>query len=257
MDRRKLRGLRPSVERFESRALPSAITSIMASQPHAIHGRVPGGGQSIRFVPSTTSIAVPTNQGPQGTNLALVPTGNLTPHELRRERFVAAFIGPYSVGPGRTDTEAQQVHIRGAGGANTFLHGDIQIRIITPKDPSTQIGGVAAIFDRNLNSNTVLGFDLTAPQQDVDRAGRPNLLSPTIDVNESSGVYDEAFSQGTVSIRYIPSGKHTPGVIDQGTAIVKIRAQIYTTGVDFILANSDLNPGGPSQGGPRRKFPGG
>ena len=186
-----------------------------------------------------------------------MPTGTLTPHELKRELFSANFVGPYSIGPGRTSTEAKQIYIRGAGQANTFLHGDIQIRIITPKDPSTQIGGVSAIFDRNLNSNTVLGFDLTAPQQDVDRAGRPNLLSPTIDVNESSGVYDEAFSQGTVSIRYIPSSKHTPGVIDQGTAIVKIRAQIYTTGVDFILANSDLNPGGPSQGGPRHKFPGG
>ena len=63
-----------------------------------------------------------------------------------------------------------------------------------------------------------------------------------IDANESAGVYDEAYSVGIIQIHYIPSGKQTPGVINQGTAIVKIRAQIYTTGVDFILGNSNINP---------------
>jgi hypothetical protein len=61
-------------------------------------------------------------------------------------------------------------------------------------------------------------------------------------VNESSGLYDEAYSQGTIDIKYIPNGKHTPGVFSQGTAIVKIRAQIFTTQVDFLLANSNINP---------------
>jgi len=115
--------------------------------------------------------------------------------------------------------------------------------IITPKDPSTMIGGVSGIFDRNLNTNTSLGFDLLAPQQDVDRRGRPNHF-PTVslDVNASAGLYTEAFAQGVVNIRYIPNGKHTPGVIDQGTAVVTIHAQIYTPATNFILRNANIDP---------------
>jgi hypothetical protein len=230
---------------------------MVASAQSSIHGRVTrlahaqaqGQAQTVgsitasRFVPSTTSIALPTNQGPQGPNLALVPTGTLTPHEIRRELFVAVFQGPYTVGPGRTSTEALQTYIRGAGFANTMRHADIQLRIITPKDPKAQIAGVSAIFDRNLNSNTVLGFDVSSPPTNVDRGGRPNFFpQASIDVNESAGVYDEAFAQGTFKIRYIPSSRHTPGVISQGKAIIAIRAQIYTTQVDFLLRNTDINP---------------
>jgi hypothetical protein len=247
--------LRPSIERVEPLLLLSNITNLMAlnaraADSHALHAFVTGGSGGVAgstasggFVPSTTSIALPTNQGPQGTNLALMPTGNLTPHERKRERFVATFKGHYTVGPGRTDTEAQQVHINAVGGANTMLHPDIQMRIIKPIDPTLPNSGVLAIFDRNLNSNTVLGMDFIAPSQDVDKAGRPNHFDQvSIDVNESSGIYDEAFSQGTIDIKYIPDGKHTPGVFSQGTAIVKIRAQIYTTQVDFLLGNSNINP---------------
>jgi hypothetical protein len=122
-------------------------------------------------------------------------------------------------------------------------HADIQLRIITPLDPTAQLAGVAASFDRNLNSNTVLGIDVSAPPQNVDGAGRPNFFTQmSIDVNESSGVYDQAFSQGTIKIRYFPNSKHTPGVISQGTAIVVIHAQIYTIGTDFLLTNTDINP---------------
>ena len=169
------------------------------------------------------------NQGPLALNLALTPTGTLTKREQRKERFTAQYVGTYTVGAGRTSTEAIQTFITGVGTANTMLHSDIQLLIITPKDPTTPIGGVSTIFDRNLNSNTALGFDLTAPSQYVDQA-RPAQLFPdvSIDPNISSGTYVEAYSAGTMNIHYIPSGKHTPGVISQGTAIVTIHAQIYT-----------------------------
>jgi hypothetical protein len=232
----------------------SGIISVLASQPISGQGQAALGNG---FVPSTTSIALPTNQGPQGVNLALMPTGTLTPRQLKREQYVATFKGPYTIGPGRTSTEAEQIYIRGAGGSNQMLHSDIQMRIIVPQDPTTQLSGVTAIFDRNINSNSTLGLDLDAPRQNVDSSGRPNLLSPSLDANISSGTYVEGFSQGQVSIHYSPSGKHAPGVIQQGTATIKIRAQIYTLGVAFILANSDLNPGGPSQGGPHAHAAGG
>jgi len=262
----------PDLERIEVRELPSGIIATMAAvQSQGIHSIQSGGKASSisasaatnagasgvalasGFVPSTTSIALPSNQDAQGINLALTPTGNLSPREIRRKRFSASFVGTYAIGPGRTDTEAKEIVIRGAGGSNQFLHGDIQIRLVTPLDPSIQIGGVSAMFDRSINSNSSLGLDLAAPQSNVDSAGRPNKLSISLDTNESSGLYDEGFAQGIMTIRYLPSGAHTPGVSEQGTAIVKIQGQVYTTGVDFILTNSWINPGGPSQGGPRHR----
>ena len=64
----------------------------------------------------------------------------------------------------------------------------------------------------------------------------------SLDVNSSSGVYVEGFSQGVMDITYVPSGRRSPGVLEQGTAYVKIRAQIYSPNVAFILRNSDINP---------------
>jgi hypothetical protein len=201
--------------------------------------------QTSGFVPSTTSIAIPQNQSPPSSslNLALTPTGTLTNRQLRKEKFVAKFWGSYTIGHGRTSTEAKQTFITAVGTSNTMLHCDIQLLIVTPKDPNTMIGGVTGIFDRNLNSNTSLGLDLLAPQQDVDRRGRPNHF-PTVslDVNASAGIYTEAFVQGVMNIRYIPNGKHTPGIIDQGAVVVTIHAQIYTPSTNFILRNSNIDP---------------
>src|SRR5947209_8332463 len=158
MRRRTPRDLRPALEPCESRALLSAIIDVMAGSRHAsLDGllnppsQAPGGTSAASSggrVPSNQSIAIPTNQGPQGANLVLAPTGTLTPHEQRREQFAAVFTGPYTIGPGRTSTEALQTFIRGAGTTNTMRHADIQLRIITPQDPTLPISGVSAIFDR-------------------------------------------------------------------------------------------------------------
>ena len=230
MGRRIPRDLRPSLEQFERRDLLSAITDIMAANSIAA-GQHSSGNPAVpeRGVSqSNQSIAVPSNQGPlivdgQIVNAALAPTGTLTRREQRRERFVAQYVGTYTVGPGRTSDEANQVFITAAGSANTMLHSDIQMLLVTPKNSSVPIGGISTIFDRNINSNTVLGFNLSAPQQNVDRGGRPNDI-PTVsaDVNISSGNYVEAYSVGNISIKYIPNGKRTPGVFSQGKAIVTI-----------------------------------
>ncbi len=235
MDSRSRFQVRPAFELVEARSLPSAIIALMASNSSA--------SSHVHYPLSDTSVAIPSNQGsPPGTNLALTPTGTPNPRELKREKYVATFTGTYTIGPGQFSSEAQQVKIKAAGSANQMLHGDIQLQIVTPKDPALPIGGVSAIFDRNLNSNSVLGFDLTAPQQNVDHAGRPNSLSVSTDINISAGAYVESFAEGAMAIKYIPNGKHSPGVISQGKAIVKIVAQIYTVGVNFILGNSNINP---------------
>jgi hypothetical protein len=156
---------------------------------------------------------------------------------------VAQYVGTYTVGPGRTSDEANQTFITAVGSANTMLHSDIQMLLVTPKDPTSPIGGISSIFDRNINSNSVIGFDLSAPQQNVDRGGRPNLIpTVSIDVNGSAGVYLEAYSVGTIGIKYIPNGKRTPGVFSQGKAIVTIHAQIYTNNSSVILRNANIDP---------------
>lgn len=258
MGRRLHHRRQPVVEPCERRELLSAVTDIMAANSLAVTGSAHDASTNLAltaalsqatsaggFVPSTNSIAIASNQGPPpvGANLALTPTGTLTPREIRRERFKAQFIGTYTIGAGRTSTEALQTFIAAAGTANTMLHCDIQLLIITPKNPSTEIGGVCAIFDRNLNSNTVLGFDLLAPQQNVDLAGRPDYFNQvSLDVNISSGLYDGGYAQGVMNIRYIPSTKHTRGVISQGSVIVTIHAQVYTSNTDFILRNANIDP---------------
>jgi hypothetical protein len=259
MGRRTPRDLRPLLEPFERRDLLSAITDIMAANSIAAgqgSQNASASQQSLNVAlsqanaraSSAQSIAVPSNQGPlivdgKIVNAALAPTGTLTRREQRRERFTAHYVGTYTIGPGRTSDESHQVFIAAAGTANTMLHSDIQMLLVTPKDASIPLGGVTAIFDRNLNSNTVLGLDLSAPQQNVDRGGRPNLIpTVSVDANISSGTYDEAYSVGTISIKYIPNGKHTSGVLSQGKAIVTIHARIYTANVGFILRNANIDP---------------
>jgi hypothetical protein len=178
-----------------------------------------------------------------GYNLILQPTGTATPGQVKRELFQAVYRGPYTITAGSFSSQALQVFIRGAGTANTMLHSDIQMRLAVPSDPTLETTGATGIFDRNLNSNTVLGLDLASPTSNVDSRGRPDLItSVTLDVNASAGIYDEAYAQGVIDIHYYPARRRIPGVFEQGTAVVKIQAQIYTGLVAFILRNSDINP---------------
>ena len=133
---------------------------------------------------------------------------------------MAHYVGTYTVGAGVTSDQADSdVH----HGRRICQH-DVALRHpdaawSLPTITSIPIGGVSAIFDRNLNSNTVLGFDLSAPQspQYINRLGLPSLLpTVSIDVNSSSGTYDEAYAVGTINIHYIPSGKHTPASSARG-----------------------------------------
>jgi hypothetical protein len=254
MGRRIRRDLRPGLECFERRELLSAIADVMAANGLRAAKAAPalGGGGGSGSPTFGASIALGTSTLSQGpvlnpdgsiNNMAIAPSGNPKPGELRRLQFTARFEGPYSVVPGRTSTQATQTLIQGGGTSKTMLHSDVQIRIVQPNDPTLPFGGLGTIFDRNINSNTALGFDISAPQQDVDGSGRPNHFpTVTIDVNMSAGTYVEAYGQGTIDVRYIPSGKHTAGVLSQGKAIVTVHMQIYAPNASFILRNVRLNP---------------
>jgi hypothetical protein len=276
MGHRSTRNRRPSVEPVEARELLSLVTAMMAAKQQALYNAkaraamahvnlistpppvamtstVATTGSGTRsapnsFTPTTNSIAVPSNQGFDtpaypGYNLILQPTGTATKAEVKRQLFKAVYQGTYVIAPGSFSSQTLQVFIRGAGTASSMLHSDIQMRLAVASDPSLATTGASVIFDRNLNSNSALGFDLATPRTNVDSRGRPNLItSVTLDVNSSSGVYVEGFAQGQIQIRYFPSKNKLPGTIEQGTAVVKIIGQIYAPNVAFILRNADINP---------------
>lgn len=230
---------RLDIEGLEARDLLSALIAVMASQA-ATHGTATGGTSG------------------EPTNLLINPTGTPTSHQQARQHFGAKFSGAYTVGPGRFSSEAQQLYFRGVGGSNQFLHGDTQLRLITPIDPTLPITGEITMFDRNLNSNSSLGLDLVAdPSTGVDRFGRPTHLTVyQLDPNISAGVYVEGRASGTVDITYLTSDRRNHRGVGQGRAIVTVRALVYSLGTSFILTNADINPGGLSQGGPDHHKPG-
>jgi hypothetical protein len=274
MGRRTHRSWKPSLELVERRELLSLVTNMLAihhsgvvnspkvramlagnlmpATSQAVTGSpmaaTTATGSSSGFNPTNQSIAVPQNQGYQapahpGYNLVLQPTGTASPGEVKRQLFKATYKGTYIIAPGAFSSQASQVFIRGVGSASSMLHSDIQMRLAVASDPSLETTGAAGIFDRNLNSNTVLGLDLATPRTNVDSRGRPNLITGvTLDVNASAGVYDEAFAQGVFDIHYYPAAKKAPGALEQGTVVVKIHAQIYSALVGFILRNSNINP---------------
>ncbi|SIN84185.1 hypothetical protein SAMN05444166_1219 [Singulisphaera sp. GP187] len=228
--RRNRVGFRPAVEGIEARLLLSAAGLVTRSRPH--HAAVVA---QAGIDPST----IPPNP-------LFFPTGQPTPHEAARQRFVAKFVGPFTVGPGRFSSETQQLYIRGNGGSNQFLHGNTQLAVITPADPTQPLGGSMTMFDRNTSTNSSLGLQFVADRAtDLDSAGRPiHLTIYDIKSEESGGSYASALAVGTVNIRYSPSGRRSPGVLSQGTATVTVRALIYTSGTNGILKNADLNTTG-------------
>ena len=231
---RDRRHLRPSVERIEDRALMSSSALLAFAGPPARQ-------------PATTNVTMLTpsmNQGVQGDATDfLAPRGNPTPHELARQQFKATFTGTYVLGGGRYDTQSRSFTFRGAGTGSYFLHGDVQLGTVTPKDPTRPISGLMTIFDRNINTNFVYGVDLAGDQvTGTDRFGRPTKLSYTTDVNVSSGITTESLSEGTITIRYHSGGHASRGIYAQGTASIVVQGRVYTLGTSQILRNANINP---------------
>ena len=256
---RRSRSWKPVVEAVEPRRLLSMAAVAMTGDQQALINPIGarpavgdhrtstapaapanGGGG---FTPSLSSIALLQNQGQQGVNLLLQPMGRMTPQQYRKSLYTATFVGNYTIGPGRFDTEAMQLAIQGVGRTTNMLHADVQIGAVVAKDPSIQNSGAGTIFDRNQNSNSSLVFFLASPSGDVDSHGRPNRFeSVSTDANTSGGAFVQGFSQGVLQIRYAPSGRRAPGVIEQGRAYIRFTGQFYSPNVSNILRNSNINP---------------
>lgn len=254
MTDRATRRRRPELEQVEPRRMPASLALIaLAIQHQDMVDRVNRGLNNLRlqsppFTTAPSNAVLPNGQ----VNQVISPTGTPTPRESRRETFHASFVGQYTLGSGRFSTEAANFYFRGTGRTSSVLHDDIQIRIIDPTNPTAPSTGVAALIDRNIDSNSDLGLDLYALPQNVDRLGRPTKLTVyALDVNISGGNYVEGLAQGTMTIHYgrvpatphfAPSSHRLPGARSQGTASVVINAQIYGMQAAFALRNVDYNP---------------
>lgn len=254
MPDRATRRWRPGLEQVEPRQMPASLALIaLAIQHQNMIDRVNRGLNNLRLQAPPFTVAPSNSTLPNGQiNQVISPTGTPTPKESRRETFHASFVGQYTVGAGRFSTEASNFLFRGTGRTSSVLHDDIQLRIINPTNPAAPSTGVAALLDRNIDSNSDLGLDLYAQPQNVDRLGRPTKLTVyALDVNISGGNYVEGLAQGTMTIHYgkvpatphfSPSSHRLPGARSQGTASVVINAQLYGMQVAYALRNVDYNP---------------
>jgi hypothetical protein len=160
------------------------------------------------------------------------PTPQPTPRELAREAFVGKFSGKYAVGPPRFTDQNRSFLILAPGTSSAFLHGTALMKLYTPADPSGTVTGTATLFVKNFsNTGNSLAIDLQGDPTAVDRAGRPTLLTWTVNGN-SGGFFAGATGQGTVAIHYAPDGSgrlHIHGH-EAGAAFVIFHGQVVTTG---------------------------
>lgn len=228
MRRRQGRGLKPAVERFERRALLSAITDITASSARPL---------SVNQLAAATNVPSLTNHNGVLPIIAPGP-GNLTPHELARERFKAYFSGPFYSAPPRFTTQTKFLLYRGIGGSSQFLHGDYQMAIaFVPSNPAATGGppiiGNAYLQDRNINSGGQVGFDLTFDPNSLNAQGLPTKGTFTQDPNIYSGVDFVDTASGTVTISY-----------SRNVATVRFQGLLYNSGITDPLRNMDLQARG-------------
>jgi hypothetical protein len=219
------RSLRPRLEVMEGRELLS-VTPLLV------------GGPTINPDSLMNAAIAQHAANPSAAGNGLDPTGSIspliganpTPRELARERFHAYFSGPVYVSGGRFADQGKTLYFRGLGGSNNFLHGDYQMAIIFPKDPTAPLFGEAYLQDKNTNSGAQLGLRLQGlTPQTFDQAGRPTTLTFSSDPNVYSGIYFADTAAGTVKIHY-----------SKGSATATFDGLIFTSGVFSPLANSDL-----------------
>jgi hypothetical protein len=244
MDSHKRRAARPQVEQIEARELLSALTTGLISPSHPSATALLSQALAVQEAKAAGTITAsafrPANGNTfgdmngsyvNGATSPLLTFGTPTPAEAAREKFNAAFGGPFYGGPGRFSDQAHIQYFRGLGSSSAFLHGDFNMAIVTPTDPNTPFYGDAVLEDKNTNSGGIIGLVLQGNRTDVDKFGRPTKLTFEADPNIYSGVFFIDTASGTVSIRYNNSN---------GSASVTFKGRVYVNGLTNPLVNSDL-----------------
>ncbi len=224
------RRCRPGIEGLEARDLPSQIL------PGAGHGR-----SALLPNPSVIQQTVQLLYGPN-SQTPMTPA----PSEVRRQEFVARWIGQYTVGPPRFSDRASTIHAYGvSGGSNQFLKGKFNLVLFPPADPgatptpgdpyANTFTGVAGLFPQNLlQSSSTVALDLHGTSSSGSGSlGLPTQLTWTYDSNTSAGVYAApvGFTQGagTLNIKWIPDAHPVAGTMGSGKVIVTFQGLINTS----------------------------
>jgi hypothetical protein len=202
----------PVVERLETLDLMSVVPIYMAHQM----------GHS-RTVPTLAPAAITSSE-----------TGQPTPHELARQRFVAHANGPFVTGPGRFTDQLLQGSIEASGGSNQSLNLVLRMAFFVPTDPTQPVTGVATLIPRNVSTTgSTLILDLTAAPGSGTNA-LPTHFTWTVDPS-SGGLYSNAagfgMGQGTLDVHYRRGGKAARRNFPAGHASVAVKGLINTGSV--------------------------
>jgi len=180
---------------------------------------------------TTAPTAVQTGENGFGdASSPLLGAGAPSRREQVRQSFRAVFTGRYYTSPGRFSDQSTTYFFRGVGGSSFFLHGDFDMGVVTPTDPTAPFTGEAILQDKNTSSQAIVGLVLKGDRTAVDSKGRPTRLTLSADPNIYSGMFFVDAATGTVDIRYGPNKSVT----------VIFNAQVYTSGLANPLVNSDL-----------------
>lgn len=167
-------------------------------------------------------------------SLMIPPSGTPTPHELARQTYVGKFLGSYTLGVGRTSGEARQIYTLGSGTTNQALHGQYQMRVSIPTNPTVPTTGVIALFPTNVaTTGSTLILDLTADPTSLVR-GLPTHYTWSVDPG-SAGLYTNGggygTGQGTLDIHFLNPRRGPAPATQSGKTTVVIHGLINVAGV--------------------------
>jgi len=164
--------------------------------------------------------------------------GDAPTFPLRYRPFTAMFQGSYTIGSARSPGFATQLYMYGGGTSSSFLHGDVQLAYYAPTDPSQPAVGMANMMVKNISdTGDQLGADFQAVAGAVDKAGRPNKFTWTVN-SSGGGTFDGADGSGTMQIIYFPSRKIPRGATAAGRLGVIFRGTLGTNNISDITRNS-------------------
>ncbi|MDR3637018.1 MAG: hypothetical protein P4L84_24655 [Isosphaeraceae bacterium] len=227
------------VELLEGRELLSTAFNFHAASSNQ--------GRSTFNISALAALAAGTSGAGTGGSANPQPTQR----ELAREHFVAKLTGTYGTGQGRYTNQAFQVAILATGGSNQSFHLNLQMVFFFPKDTTQPVTGFASLTPKNVSSSgNEIGLDLTANAQQPGFHGFPTQFTWTLNgpgaINTSSGgSYSGATGQGTLDIRYFPSGKGPLRGLGTGQIALDFQGLINSIGVNNVLAAPGNRPTHP------------
>ena len=216
----KRRHERLAVENLESRSLMSLVLPLPPSRQ--VHVSAAGGSSGG----GSGGSGLAQRGGSTGT-ITDNPNPPANAREAAKQRFHAVFETNVYTLPPRFADEAKQYRLNGPGTTSYFLHGTLNLELLTPKDLAAEsIVGAASLQDKSTGTSGVILVNITGENQTLDSHGRPTHLNFNVNGGGGSGgIFASSAGSGTVDIHY------------QGLrAFVVFNGRIITTGVGNPLS---------------------